>query len=121
MSAFADLARAAQLAVWEGVHARVVTGERISFALVELDPGAVVPEHSHPHEQVGILLQGRAEFVVAGERRLIEPGGSWCIPGDAPHEVTAGPDGAVVVECFSPTREDWAGLEPSDAPQRWPA
>jgi quercetin dioxygenase-like cupin family protein len=121
MSAFAHLARAQALLVWEGVHGRTVRGERITLALVELDPGTLIPEHSHPHEQVGILLAGSAEFVVGGERQTMEPGSSWCILGNVPHEVTAGPDGAVVVECFSPPREDWDGLPQSHSPQRWPA
>jgi quercetin dioxygenase-like cupin family protein len=120
VSVFRNLAGAEALLVWEGVHGRAVHGDRLTLALVELDPGAFIPEHSHENEQVGMLVSGRAEFVVGGERRTIEPGGSWCIPGHVPHEVTAGPAGAVVVECFSPPRDDWSGLEQSPAPQRWP-
>jgi quercetin dioxygenase-like cupin family protein len=118
--AFRDLAALGQLAVWDGVHGRTVVGERITLALVELEPGAVVPEHRHEHEQVGILLQGSAVFVVGGERQEMRPGGSWRILGNVPHEVVAGPEGAVVVEAFSPPRDDWDGLEPSGRDPRWP-
>ena len=120
MSAFDDLGEAQALQIWDGVHGRIVEGERITLVLVELDPGAVVPTHSHPNEQLGILLEGSAEFVVGDERRRIGPGGSWRILGGVPHEVRTGPDGAVLVESFSPVRDDWAGLGPSDAPRRWP-
>ena len=120
MPAFRDLAAADQLRVWEGVHGRTIVGERITLALVELEPGAVVPEHSHEHEQVGILVEGSAVFVVGGERQEMRPGGSWRILGHVPHEVIAGPEGAVVVEAFSPPRDDWAGLEPSGRPTTWP-
>ena len=109
MSAFDDLARARAQLVWDGVHGRTVHGERITLALVELDPGAYVPEHSHVNEQVGILLFGSAEFTVGGER------------GHVLHEATAGPDGAVLVECFSPPRADWAELPESPAENRFPA
>ena len=107
--------------MWEGVHGRTIVGDRITLALVELEPDAVVPEHSHEHEQVGILLEGSAVFVVGGERQEMRPGGSWRILGNVPHEVVAGPQGAVVVEAFSPVRDDWASLEPSATPSRWPA
>jgi quercetin dioxygenase-like cupin family protein len=121
MSAFRDLAATDQLRVWEGVHGRTVEGDRITLALVELEPNAVVPEHSHEHEQVGILLEGSAVFVVGGERQEMRPGGSWRILGHVPHEVVAGPEGAVVVEAFSPPRSDWDALEPSGRPGAWPA
>jgi quercetin dioxygenase-like cupin family protein len=78
---------------------------------VSLDPDTVVPEHRHPHEQTGILLRGAVRFTVGGETRDLQPGDMWVIPGDTPHDVVAGPDGAVLVELFAPPREDWAGLE----------
>jgi quercetin dioxygenase-like cupin family protein len=121
MTAFRDLAAADQLRVWEGVHGRTVVGERITLALVELEPDALVPMHSHPQEQVGILLEGEMHWTIGDERRTVGPGGSWRILGDVPHEVRVGPEGAVVVEAFSPVRDDWASLEPSATPSRWPS
>lgn len=56
-----DLSHVADLPairVWDGVRARRVEGERITLAIVELDPGAVVPEHRHAAEQNGIVLRG---------------------------------------------------------------
>jgi quercetin dioxygenase-like cupin family protein len=98
-----------------------VHGERISFSVVELAADAVVPEHRHPNEQVGLLLEGSVTFRIGDESRELGRGGSWRILGDVPHAVTAGPDGAVVVEAFSPVREDWHALEHEDArPGRWP-
>jgi quercetin dioxygenase-like cupin family protein len=120
MSSFDDLREAAALQIWDGVHGRVVEGELTTLVLVELDPGAVVPTHSHPNEQLGIMVEGSAEFTVGDERRAVGPGGSWRILGGVPHEVVAGPEGAVVIESFSPIRNDWAGLGPSTAPHRWP-
>jgi hypothetical protein len=35
----------------------------------------------------------------------------WVIPGDVPHEVHAGGEGALIVELFAPPRADWSGLE----------
>ena len=50
---------------------------------------SVVDEHSHPHEQMGMLLEGRLEFTVGGVTRLLGPGDIWCIPGGVVHSVRA--------------------------------
>lgn len=107
--------------IWHGVAARTVHGERISFGIVELDPGAVVPEHQHEQEQLGMVLSGEMQFRIGEERKTLGPGETWTIPSNVPHEVTAGPDGAVVIDVFAPVRSDWAALEPEEprAP-RWP-
>jgi quercetin dioxygenase-like cupin family protein len=98
-----------------------VDGERITLAVVELDPGAVVAEHAHENEQLGIVLQGSMRFRVGDEVQELGPGGTWTIPANTLHEATAGPDGAVVVDVFAPPRDDWSALEPLEArAPRWP-
>jgi quercetin dioxygenase-like cupin family protein len=110
VSPFASLEEIAPHRIWEGVLARVVPGEQVTFVVVELEAGAVVPEHAHPNEQVGVLAKGSMRFRIGGEERQLEAGGTWQIPPDVPHEVTAGPDGAVAVEVFVPAR-DWDARE----------
>lgn len=121
MSAFDELADVAPVAIWGGVAARIVAGEGAAFAVVELDPGSVVAEHSHANEQLGLVLRGSVRFRVGEEERELGPGGTWRIPPHVPHEVHAGPDGAEVVDVFAPPRADW-DVAPRDelrAP-RWP-
>src|SRR4029453_8442234 len=81
--------------VWDKVVARAVHGERQSLAVVELDPNAVVPEHRHENEQLGLVLSGSLTFRIADETRELGPGETWAISSHVPHEVTAGPEGAV--------------------------
>ncbi|HEY6608138.1 MAG TPA: cupin domain-containing protein [Candidatus Limnocylindria bacterium] len=117
----ADLAEIAPIQVFDGIRARRVEGDQVTLAIVELDPGAVVPEHVHPHEQNGMVITGEMRFRVGSEERLLGPGGTWRILGGIEHSAVAGPDGAVVIDVFSPIRVDWndrAVLAPS-AP-RWP-
>ena len=108
MTNLADLADLPALQIWDDVVARRVQGERLTLAIVELAPNAVVPEHRHPNEQCGLVIEGEVRFRIADEERLLGPGGTWRIVGDTPHEVAAGPEGAVVIDVFAPAREDWA-------------
>ena len=111
MSNLVDMMDSPLLQVWgETVRARRVQGEHITLAVVELDPNAVVPEHHHVAEQMGIVLAGEMIFTIDGETRTLGPGGTWRILSDIPHGVTAGPNGAVVIDVFTPVRSDWDGL-----------
>jgi quercetin dioxygenase-like cupin family protein len=121
MSAFGDVSSLDLQRIWEGVHGRVVHGDRITLGVIELDPGSIVPEHSHEHEQVGICLSGSVVFRVGDESRKLHAGEMWCIPSNARHEVHVGPQGAVVVDVFAPTRDDWREAPNVEArPPRWP-
>lgn len=116
-----DLAEITPIRVWEGIRVRRVEGDQLTLAIVELDPNAVVPEHRHPNEQNGMVIEGQMDFQVGEERRVLGPGGTWRILGDVPHQAQAGPDGAVVIDVFAPIRSDWdvhPALEPG--PPRWP-
>jgi quercetin dioxygenase-like cupin family protein len=121
VSRFVDLAAIAPFAVWgDLIRARRIEGERITLAVVELAPGAVVTSHRHPAEQLGICIKGRLTFTIGVETRSFGPGGTWLIPSDEPHEAVAGPEGAVAIDVFSPIRDDWDFplLEPQ--PPLWP-
>lgn len=121
MSGFDDLLRIAPQRIWDGVVGRSVHGERITMAVVELDAGAVVPEHQHENEQLGLVLRGSLSFRIGEETRDLGPGETWRIPSNTPHEVRVGPDGAVVIDVFAPVRADWLELEAQE-PSRplWP-
>jgi quercetin dioxygenase-like cupin family protein len=77
------------------------------LSVVRLEPKSVVLEHAHPHEQMGILLEGRLEFTVGGITRLLGPGDKWRIPGGVVHSVRALDQLAVALDVFHPIREDY--------------
>ena len=121
VGAYEKLERIAPLPIWHGIAARMVSGERITLAVVELDPGAVVAEHAHENEQLGLVLRGSMAFRLGGEERELGSGDTWTIPPNTPHDAVAGPEGAVVIDVFAPPRDDWAALEPVERrPPRWP-
>ena len=107
--------------VFEGVVARRVEGALLTLAIVELDPDAVVPEHVHAAEQNGMVIRGQMRFRIGDAERVLGPGGTWRILGGTPHQAQAGPEGAVVIDVFSPVRSDWDDRPAVDRPPRWPA
>lgn len=90
-----------------GVVAKIASGERIMFSLVTLAPNAAVPEHSHPHEQMGMMVTGTMTLTIAGETRTLSGNEIYLVPGGVPHSAAAGPEGAVALDAFSPPREEY--------------
>lgn len=109
--------------VWgDAVRARRIQGDRITMAVVELAPDAIVPGHQHEAEQLGMVIEGGVTFTLGDERRELGPGGTWRIPSNVPHQVTTGPAGATVIDLFAPPRTDWDALPTGEARPavRWP-
>jgi quercetin dioxygenase-like cupin family protein len=105
----------------EGLTARARNGERITMAVVDLEPNAKSPDHHHENEQLGFVIEGSIEFRVGSDKRVLHAGDSYVIPSHVPHQAVAGPEGATVVDVFAPVRGDWEKLERSaPAPGRWP-
>jgi quercetin dioxygenase-like cupin family protein len=118
---FRPLAELRPYAVWQGVTARAVNGERLTLAVVDLEPGAAVAEHRHENEQLGFILQGSMKFTVGGESRELRAGDTYEIPSNVPHDAVAGPDGCTAVDVFAPVRAEWEKLErPDPFPPEWP-
>lgn len=87
----------------------LVYGDSTLMVEFRLQKGAVLPLHSHPHEQIGYLVKGQIKLTVGADVHDVQPGDSWCIPGDVPHcaEIM---EESVAVEVFSPVREDYLPL-----------
>jgi quercetin dioxygenase-like cupin family protein len=111
MGVFDSLDSVRPYRIWDGAVARAVAGERMTFAVVDLEPDLEVPEHHHPNEQVGMVLKGFVTMTVDGESRRLGAGETYVIPGDVPHSARTGPEGASVLDVFSPIREDWERVE----------
>jgi quercetin dioxygenase-like cupin family protein len=93
--------------VLDKIHQKtLVFGAHTLLTEFRLDLGALLPLHSHPHEQTGYLVAGHLELTIGDATHLAEPGDSWCIPGGTPHHARALAD-CVAIEVFSPVREDY--------------
>ncbi len=93
--------------IFPGVHIRTAAAEKMMLSVVEIEPHAVVEEHSHPHEQVGMLLAGRAIFYIGGEQKTLQAGDLYRIPGHVKHRVVALDEPVRALDIFNPVREDY--------------
>ena len=91
----------------EGVSGRPLFGEGAMLNVIEFEPGATVPLHSHPHEQLGLVLRGMQALVVDGVAHELQPMEGYVLPGGVEHSAYCGPEGALVLDVFRPVREDY--------------
>src|SRR5262245_31294617 len=89
-----------------GVERRFLTASRMTIARFRLARGAVVPAHSHDHEQVSYVLSGAVRFRVGEEDVVVRAGEALQIPSWATHGVEVLED-AEVIDVFCPVRQDW--------------
>lgn len=101
-----------------GCRMRTPFGQHLMLSYLEMDEGAVVPMHSHPHEQGGMLIRGTLELTIGDETRLVEPGAMFLIPPNVSHKAMAVGGPVVVLDVFSPVREDYAELVNRYIPNR---
>ncbi|MEX2187987.1 MAG: cupin domain-containing protein [Pirellulales bacterium] len=93
--------------IFPGVDIFTTAGENVMLSLVEFEPHAVVEPHSHPHEQLGMLLEGELTFTIGGQTRTLRPGEMWRIPGGVVHSATAGDAAVKALDVFCPVRDDY--------------
>ena len=89
-----------------------VHGTQAMLARIVLKKGCVVPEHSHPNEQIAYIVSGALEFVVAGVPQIVRAGEILVIPGGVPHSATALED-TEDLDLFAPPRQDWIDKDDS--------
>jgi quercetin dioxygenase-like cupin family protein len=85
---------------------KVIHVGSMTIARIDLRKGAVVPEHSHRHEQVSMVERGALQFMIDGREQIVRAGECLAIPPHVPHRVDALED-SLAVDVFSPAREDW--------------
>jgi quercetin dioxygenase-like cupin family protein len=88
----------------------LVHGDKTLMVGFLLQKDAVLPLHSHPHEQTGYLVKGQIRLTIGADVYEARPGDSWCIPGSVLHGAEIIEE-SVAVEVFSPVRKDYLPLK----------
>jgi len=103
---FVDLKDLALKEPVPGYTATFVHSDNMTVAFWDVEQGAVMPEHAHPHEQIASVVEGQFELMVAGEARVLDSGTVAIIPSNTLHS------GKAITRCrlidaFHPVREDY--------------
>jgi quercetin dioxygenase-like cupin family protein len=88
------------------LHRQFVVGQDVMLAHIRLLTGCVVPKHSHYHEQISYVMEGRLKFWVGRRQIIVHAGEVLAIPPHVPHKVEALRD-SLSLDIFTPPREDW--------------
>jgi quercetin dioxygenase-like cupin family protein len=93
--------------IGDGIDRQMIWGERLMVCRLSLAPHIVTPVHSHHHEQITIVERGRVRFTVAGAERIASAGDVLFFPAGIEHGATMLDEPVVLVDIFSPPREDF--------------
>ncbi len=89
------------------VKRKVVHLENVMLVYTEREAGVEMPIHQYPHEQVGLVLQGKAKIILGDEKRVIGPGEGYLIPSNMKHGGLVGEEPIILLAVFSPIRDDF--------------
>ncbi len=90
----------------EGVSGKYVHTTSFTVGYVSIDKGAIMPLHSHVHEQTSQVISGELEMTIDGKTEILKPGSIIIIPSNALHSARAITD-CTVIDTFCPVREDY--------------
>ncbi len=107
MQYFCDLENRETKEIVSGVRIRTFWGDEMLLSMVDVDANAVIPGHTHPHEQAGTIISGEFELTIGEETRWIKLGDTYIIPGGVEHGGRAGDTPARILDVFSPVRESY--------------
>ncbi len=102
-----DMSQGIARTLADGLETRIFPGENVMLSVVRIGPDKSGVEHSHPQEQWGVLLEGSGVRTQDGVEHAVAAGDFWQTPGHMTHSFRAGVEGAVVLDVFSPPREEY--------------
>lgn len=75
---------------------KLITGEHIEIGLLRYKAGEGASEHSHPHEQITIILKGKSRVTIDGEVFIVGEGEAVHFPPNVRHRVEILEDSEVI-------------------------
>jgi quercetin dioxygenase-like cupin family protein len=99
--------------VGDGIERQMVWGDRVMVCRLRIAPRTVTPVHSHPHEQITLVERGPVEFTIDGQTRIVQTGDVLVFPSHLRHGATMLDEEVVLIDIFSPPREDFLPAPPA--------
>jgi quercetin dioxygenase-like cupin family protein len=102
-----DLGQGIARTLADGLETRIFPGDNVMLSVVRVGPNKAGEVHSHSQEQWGVLLEGAGVRTQNGVEHSVATGDFWQTPGGVSHGFKAGPEGAVILDIFSPPRDEY--------------
>jgi len=93
--------------IGEGIERQMIWGERLMVCRLTIQPGIVTAVHAHAHEQITLVERGRAVFTIEGQTRIASAGDVLHFPSQTKHGATVLDEEVVLIDIFTPIREDF--------------
>ena len=107
-----DLESGVKRILGEGISTRIFCGDQAMLSIVTIEPNARGKVHSHPQEQWGFLIEGSGIRIQGNEEIEVNKGDFCQTPGGVEHGIIGGPEGAKILDVFSPPRDEYKILGP---------
>ena len=107
----ADWASIPAVRIAEGIERQLFWGDRVMVCRLRIAPHTVTAVHSHPHEQITMVERGRVRYIIEGQERVLEQGDMLHLPSGISHGATMLDEEVVLVDIFSPVREDFLPVD----------
>ncbi|MGQ9722962.1 MAG: cupin domain-containing protein [Candidatus Jordarchaeum sp.] len=100
-------AQAKTVEMLEGVWRKnLALGEKMMLCEFTFQKGAIVPAHTHPHEQVGYVVKGKVKLRIGEKKYLLGTGDSYYIKPNIDHSAELIEE-SIIIDVFCPPREDY--------------
>ncbi len=90
-----------------GIKRQMVVGQNMMMCRFTFEPFLITPEHTHPHEQMTLVIKGKVKFTIEGEVQILSPGDVLHFPPHNRHGATMLDEEVVLIDIFSPIREEF--------------
>ena len=90
-----------------GIQRQMIVGEKVMICRLRFAPHVVTPAHDHPHEQMTLVESGRVLFTIGDQQRIAKAGDVLHFPSGTWHGATVLDEEVILVDIFSPIREDF--------------
>jgi quercetin dioxygenase-like cupin family protein len=93
--------------IFGNVEITTYAGEHLQMSMVDIPADGVVEWHQHSNEQMGVLVAGRALFLIGDEVKELRPGDMYLMPPNVPHKVIPLGGPARAIDFFYPIRDEY--------------
>ncbi|MEQ1606289.1 MAG: cupin domain-containing protein [Pyrinomonadaceae bacterium] len=90
-----------------GIKRQMVVGQNVMMCRFTFEPFLVTAEHTHPHEQMTLVIKGKVRFFIDGVENIVSAGDVLHFPPHNRHGATMMDEEVVLIDIFSPIREDF--------------